>query len=125
MQVKDQVNRDLERLRADGKAKSGLAADVTLYVDEDLAAQLSRLGDELRFVLITSTAELATMDKAGESAVETEMPQLKLWLRPSEAAKCVRCWHHRDDVGSNADHPELCERCVDNVEGEGEQRRIA
>ena len=50
-----------------------------------------------------------------------------LWIlvRPSEHAKCVRCWHHREDVGMNTAHPELCGRCVENVDGSGEQRRYA
>ena len=81
--------------------------------------------DELRFVFITSDVRL---DKAGgqpEDAVLTELEGADVWVSAtvSEAAKCVRCWHRRDDVGSHADHPELCGRCVGNVEGPGENRR--
>jgi isoleucyl-tRNA synthetase len=120
--VKEQVNRELEKQRA--AIRSGLAADVVLYCDEELRATLARLGEELRFVLITSTARLAPLDEAG-AAVETELPGLRLSVTASTAAKCARCWHHRADVGADPAHPELCGRCVVNVEGSGEAREYA
>jgi isoleucyl-tRNA synthetase len=50
-----------------------------------------------------------------------------VWLRvqPSTHQKCVRCWHHCADVGTVAEHPELCGRCVTNLTEPGEQRRYA
>ncbi|OQX41164.1 MAG: hypothetical protein B0D88_08025, partial [Candidatus Sedimenticola endophacoides] len=59
-----------------------------------------------------------------EAAVESEVAGLYVLARPSEHPKCVRCWHHREDVGADAEHPELCGRCVVNVAGPGEQRRF-
>jgi isoleucyl-tRNA synthetase len=83
------------------------------------------LGDELRFVLIVSAATVEPEASASAEAVETEVEGLKVLVSPSESEKCVRCWHHRPDVGSNATHPELCQRCVSNIDGDGEERLYA
>ena len=86
---------------------------------------LDKLGDELRFVLITSYASLHELAAKPAEATVSDMEGLYLVARPTDYDKCVRCWHHREDVGSNPDHPELCGRCVENVEGAGESRRYA
>jgi len=122
MQVKGEVNRELERRRNEGAVGAPLSAEVTLYCNSALAENLGRLGEELRFVLITSKATIAAEDGAPPEAVQTGLPGLRVVVNASAAAKCVRCWHHREDVGSNAAHPELCGRCIENVEGAGEVR---
>jgi isoleucyl-tRNA synthetase len=89
---------------------------------------LSPLGEELRFVLITSEASVAPAAARPEDALAADgVGKAGLWLRvtPVGHAKCVRCWHKRPDVGTVAAHPELCGRCVDNLEGAGETRRYA
>jgi isoleucyl-tRNA synthetase len=80
-------------------------------------------GDELRFLLIVSDARIA---EAGEAAPGDALAAagFRVSVRASEAEKCVRCWHRREDVGSHANHPELCGRCVENVDGPGETRRM-
>jgi len=118
------VNKLLEGKKQVGIQKS-LEAEVTLYADESLLAALSKLGDELRFVLITSAAYVEPLDSAPEIAEATEMEGLSLVAAKTEHSKCVRCWHHRADVGSDSRHPELCGRCVLNVEGDGETRSFA
>jgi isoleucyl-tRNA synthetase len=115
----------METLRADGKLRGSLDAEIVLYCDEPLLEQLSALGDELRFVLITSAAGLAPHSDAGEGAAETDVPGLKLRATVSEAEKCERCWHRRPEVGRLEAHPTLCGRCVENIDGDGEQRRFA
>ena len=125
MTVKDQVNREMERQRAAGTVKATLGAEVTLYCNNSLSQSLGRLGDELRFVLISSGVTIAPEADAPESAVETELPGLKVAVAASPNTKCARCWHHRDDVGQHEEHPELCGRCVDNVDGNGESRAYA
>ncbi|HEY5717069.1 MAG TPA: class I tRNA ligase family protein, partial [Motiliproteus sp.] len=125
LSVKTAVNKQLETMRAAGQVKSGLATEVVLYADAALQGLLALLGDELRFVLITSAARVAPLAEAGAEAVATELAGLKLQIVSSEHAKCTRCWHLREDVGQHADHPELCGRCVDNVDGDGEQRVYA
>ncbi len=111
--VKEVVNNRLEQKRKEGEIGSSLQAAVVISADQRTRSILEKLGDELRFVLITSSAALAPGD------------ELSVEVRASGATKCVRCWHHRQDVGANPDHPQLCQRCVENVEGEGEQRLFA
>jgi isoleucyl-tRNA synthetase len=123
--VKTAVAKQLEAMRKDGAIGSSLDAEVTLYCDDALADVLASLGDELRFALITSAASVASLSVAPDIAVETGVVGLKVVATASAHRKCVRCWHHREDVGSHAEHPELCGRCVDNVAGEGEARRFA
>ncbi len=125
--VRDEVLRTLEGLRQDGSIGSGLDAEVTIYADPAVVESLQALGEELRFVMITSSAELQPLTEA-QSASATKLAngqRVAVDARPSDHAKCVRCWHHREDVGTNPDHPELCGRCVENVDGDGEQRRYA
>ncbi|MEP1447608.1 MAG: isoleucine--tRNA ligase [Paraglaciecola sp.] len=123
--VKNEVNRCIEVTRKEGKIKGSLQAEVTLYVNSELQNQLSKLEDELRFVLITSAAKVVETAAAPEEAMGTDVDGLAVTVNVSSAQKCSRCWHHRKDVGNHADHPELCDRCVENVEGEGEKRAYA
>jgi isoleucyl-tRNA synthetase len=129
MEVRDAVNRELERLRNAGEIGANLQAEVILYCGREIHDKLARLGDELRFVLITSTAEVALMadEPPAEAAHYTLESGDELWVAVSASPhqKCTRCWHYREDVGSHVEHPELCGRCVDNVAGEGESRRFA
>ncbi len=125
MAVRTAVSKELEQLRGKGDIGASLNAEVTLYGDDNYFSELGKLGDELRFVFITSHAEVVQLVHAPADAVATELDGLKLKVRVSEHQKCVRCWHQRPDVGHHAEHPELCGRCVENVAGEGESRRYA
>ena len=93
--------------------------------DQALEQKLELLGDELRFVLIASEVTLADLSDAPKDVIDTDLQGLKVLITKSEFHKCVRCWHHRSDVGTIEAHPELCSRCVENVDGEGEIRRFA
>ncbi|MCW9015070.1 MAG: isoleucine--tRNA ligase [Gammaproteobacteria bacterium] len=122
------VSKQLEQLRIDGKIGSSLDAELDLYCSENLYTTLSSLEDELRFVLITSYARVHPLSDAPDTAVECKLEngeKLQVSAAASVHKKCVRCWHHREDVGNHDNHPELCGRCVENVEGEGEQRKYA
>jgi isoleucyl-tRNA synthetase len=123
--VRNEVNKVLEQARRDKRIGGSLEAEVTLFADADLAAELAKVGDELRFVLITSKAAVADMSQAGSDAIETELSSLKLVVAKSAAHKCERCWHYREEVGTIEAHPTLCQRCVTNIEGEGEHRDFA
>lgn len=122
--VRDEVNRVIESVRKEGKIGASLQAEVTLFAQGELADTLKRLADELRFVLITSTATVET-SAAPADAIATAIAGLSVQVHTSTAAKCDRCWHHRHDVGVNPAHPLICLRCVSNVEGEGEPRIFA
>ncbi|WP_442112193.1 isoleucine--tRNA ligase [Pseudomonas sp. NUPR-001] len=125
MAAKTAVNKELENQRSAKAIGGNLQAEVTLFADEGLSADLAKLGDELRFVLITSAASVAPFVQAPADTVETEVPGLKLKVVKSGHAKCGRCWHFRADVGANPEHPEICARCADNISGKGEVRHYA
>ncbi|WP_426414847.1 isoleucine--tRNA ligase [Aestuariirhabdus sp. LZHN29] len=125
MALKSAVNKELENARSLKQIGGSLEAELTLYCDDSLQALLAELGEELRFVLITSSAQVAPLSEAGGNAVETELAGLKLLVKASEHTKCVRCWHRLEEVGQVQEHPELCPRCVTNVDGDGEHRRFA
>jgi isoleucyl-tRNA synthetase len=123
--VRVAIARHLEAGRKAGVIGSSLDAEVDLYCEEKRFDILARLEDELRFVLITSYARVHPLSQRPADAAATELEGLAVRVTPSEHAKCVRCWHHREDVGADPDHPELCGRCVENVMGTGETRRFA
>ena len=125
MVVKTAVNKELESKRAEKQVGSGLSAEVYLYCDQELEATLNQLGQELRFVLIVSHTFIHSLDSAHDEAVDTGIPGLKLYVLPSIHTKCERCWHHSEDVGEVTEHPALCRRCIENIDGEGEQRSFA
>ncbi|MFL0810766.1 MAG: isoleucine--tRNA ligase [Agarilytica sp.] len=120
--VKTAVNKAIEEKRKDGLGGS-LAAEVKLFCSDELRDVLLKIGDELRFALICSKVELFPLADGG-NANETEVEGLKILVRKSEHDKCARCWHYREDVGAVETHPELCQRCVTNIDGEGEPREF-
>ena len=124
LSVRAAVNKALEEQRKAGHVGKSLEAEITLFCEPKLLAALSELKDELRFVLLTSRADLQALDQSGD-ALATEVEGLKLRVTSSVHPKCERCWHHRPDVGVSEQDPTLCSRCVDNVHGSGEQRVFA
>jgi len=128
LEVRQAVSKELEALRVAGGIGSSLDAEVDLYCGSELYAQLAKLEDELRFVLITSYARIHKVDTPpakGKHLTLSNNDELWILAAASGHEKCVRCWHHREDVGSHSEHPELCGRCVENVDGDGEQRKHA
>jgi isoleucyl-tRNA synthetase len=125
IEVRDDVNKALEGARRDETIGGALQAEVTLYAAPALFNELTKLGDELRFVLLTSKANVLPLTDAPETALSCETEGLKVVVARSAGEKCERCWHHREDVGSDAAHPTICGRCVTNVVGEGELREFA
>jgi len=112
-EVRDAVNKAIEEVRAAGGVGSSLQAEVTVAAPPEAHALLASLGEDLKFVLITSKATL------------TSAEALAVTVTPSSATKCERCWHWRDDVGADAAHPTICGRCVGNLFGAGEARTVA
>jgi isoleucyl-tRNA synthetase len=126
--LKADVARELEALRAAGKLGAPLEAAVDVYLDEAQHRRMAALGDELRFVLITSQAKIrpAAARPAGAVAAASVAKE-GAWITVAvdPAPKCARCWHRRADVGKDPRHPGICGRCVSNLEGPGEARRFA
>ena len=126
LEVRGEVNKVIEQARADKRIGGALEATVTLYADPELAAKLQALGNELRFVLLTSGAQVADYALANDEAQQSEgLKGLKIALHKAEGEKCPRCWHYTTDVGQNPEHAEVCGRCYTNVAGDGEQREFA
>jgi len=123
--LKKDVARDLERLRAAGEIGAPLEAEVSVYASPAQAARFEALRDELRFLLITSQARVVQTDNPSATGVPTSQADVWIEVKPSSQPKCVRCFHLRSDVGTDPRHPELCARCVVNVEGPGEERQFA
>jgi isoleucyl-tRNA synthetase len=112
-EIRNAVNKDIETVRADGKLGSSLQANIALQVNASDYTLLNSLGEDLKFVFITSAIAL------------TQGEALATQVSVSSDAKCERCWHYRDDVGHDAAHPTLCGRCTSNLYGEGEVRHCA
>ena len=112
-EIRDQVNKDIEALRADGKVGASLQAAVNLHVGSEDHALLASLGHDLKFVFITSQLNLET---GSEMLAKVSV---------SQDTKCERCWHYAPDVGVNPAHPTLCGRCDSNLHGSGETRLFA
>ncbi|WP_337051495.1 isoleucine--tRNA ligase [Proteus terrae] len=123
--VRGEVNKVLEQARTDKLLRGSLEASVTLYADKALADKLNALGNELRFVLLTSQAKVADINEAPETALASDMAGLKIAFNKADGEKCPRCWHYATDIGQVAEHAELCGRCVTNVAGNGEERKFA
>ena len=126
--LKADVARELERLRAAGALGAPLEAAVDVYLDEAQHQRMATLGDELRFVLITSQARIRpAAERPADAVAATSVAAEGAWISVAvdPAPKCARCWHRREDVGQDPRHPEICGRCVTNLEGPGETRRYA
>ena len=121
--VREEVSKKLEKLRVTGAIGSSLDAEVAIFASAELRQALDTLENELRFVFITSYADVHDAKGRPEDTVTSEVEGLFLKVLPSQHEKCIRCWHHTEDVGSNAAHAEICSRCVDNIEGDGEIRK--
>ncbi|MBR1375948.1 MAG: isoleucine--tRNA ligase [Cardiobacteriaceae bacterium] len=112
LNIRESINAELEKARNQGLIGSGLEAKVKIELPKDKYEIAAKIASELHFALIVSAVEVT------EAAVE------KISVEKAQGEKCLRCWHHRADVGSVAAHPELCPRCVENVDGSGEKREF-
>ena len=111
--LREQVAKVLEPMRANGQIGAALEAEITVTAGSGVAAQLQPLAEELRFLFISGDV----------AVVPAQTEDIFVSAQPTSKAKCVRCWHHRADVGVAPAHPQLCGRCVSNIEGPGEERR--
>ena len=125
IKVRSEVNRVLEIARNDKVIGGGLEAEVTVYANDEYRALLEQLGNELRFVLITSKAEVKPLADKPADVATGELEGIAISVARSHGEKCPRCWHYSDKIGVNPEHPTLCPRCVENVAGNGEVRQFA
>jgi isoleucyl-tRNA synthetase len=114
--LRDDINLEIEKKRNAKEVGGSLDATVDIAAaTPEARAKLEAYGEELRFFFITSDVRISNGAAGGRD--------FAVHIGRAEAPKCVRCWHHRADVGANAEHPEICARCVENVDGAGETRR--
>jgi isoleucyl-tRNA synthetase len=111
-QVRELANKEIETQRSAGLIGASLQAELTVHCEGALHDTLASLGEDLKYVFITSQVRLV-------------QGPLKVEVQVSTATKCERCWHYADDVGTDAAHPSLCGRCVSNLHGAGEVRHCA
>ncbi|EKO3551851.1 isoleucine--tRNA ligase [Vibrio fluvialis] len=123
--VRGAVNKLLENARNEKAIGGSLQAEVTLFASDELAAKINKLEDELRFVLLTSKANVKPLAEKSDAAQATDIDGLFVQVNKTEAEKCDRCWHYTPDVGTIKGHETICGRCVSNVDGEGEVRKFA
>ncbi|EKO3500475.1 isoleucine--tRNA ligase [Vibrio fluvialis] len=123
--VRGAVNKLLENARNEKTIGGSLQAEVTLFASDELADKINKLEDELRFVLLTSKANVKPLAEKSDAAQATDIDGLFVQVNKTEAEKCDRCWHYTPDVGTIKGHETICGRCVSNVDGEGEVRKFA
>ena len=111
--LREQMAKVLEPMRANGVIGAALEAEIAVSASPELASKWQPLAEELRFLFISGDV----------SVTPVNADEVFVLAQPTTKPKCVRCWHHRTDVGTDAAHPELCARCVSNIEGPGEERR--
>jgi isoleucyl-tRNA synthetase len=128
LNMRGAVLRELEKLRATSAIGAPLDAEVDIYCPPALLDVVKPFGNELRFVLITSEAKAFPAEPRPADAVTVDMGEGKqAWIavRASTNVKCKRCWNKCADIGQHAAHPELCGRCITNIDGSGESRGFA
>jgi isoleucyl-tRNA synthetase len=121
--IREAVSKALEELRVADVIGSGLDARVDIFADGDIFEDLTKLDDELRFAFITSEARVRPLEDKPDTVVMGDGYAVQ--AAATDFKKCIRCWHRREDVGSDENHPEICSRCVSNVAGPGEKRAYA
>ena len=120
LELRAAVSAILEPMRASGAIGASLQADVDVFTDD---ARFTKVSDEMRFLFITSSLNLKPLSQKTSVAIKWEGSDAWIDAHASNAKKCTRCWHYRADVGSHPEHPEICARCVSNVDGPGEDRK--
>jgi isoleucyl-tRNA synthetase len=115
-ELRSQVQGRLEETRVRGEIGSSLAAAVEIHTSGEDLSLLESLGDDLRLVLVTSSARVFNSEDSARGGT---------WVTPCAYTKCERCWHYREDIGVDPVHPSICGRCVSNLYGSGETRLYA
>ncbi|WP_432787291.1 isoleucine--tRNA ligase [Oligella sp. MSHR50489EDL] len=120
LEIRAQLNKNLEDVRSAGKIGSALQAEVDVYASGQDYALLKSLGDDLRFVFIVSRATLHQ-----DATADADNAEPRFEIAASDHVKCERCWHYREDVNQHPEHPGICGRCIENLTTAGEERHYA
>ncbi|WP_150463656.1 isoleucine--tRNA ligase [Francisella sp. XLW-1] len=125
-EIRSEVNRILEIKRNEDVIKASLEAEIIIYADNDNYKLLEKLGNELRFLLISSKASLRAIEERTNNSIESNITGLNVEVNKIEEPKCERCWHRSATVGQNQEYQDICSRCIENITTEdGESREFA
>ncbi|TXH56961.1 MAG: isoleucine--tRNA ligase [Bacteroidia bacterium] len=112
--LRELVLHELEAKRADNTIGSSLQAKLEIALTANDYLLLQDMASELKFAYMVSELNLVSFDANNNTVL----------VHKSEDQKCERCWHYSDSVGEIKEHPTICTRCVDNLFGDGEQRKF-
>ncbi|HVT62995.1 MAG TPA: isoleucine--tRNA ligase [Legionellaceae bacterium] len=124
LQIRNDINKAIENGRAQKLFSQSLEVEIEIYITPQKANYLELLEDELRFVFLSSKVYLYKTTQFPEHALQDEQGTYAILVKKTDKAKCERCWHHVEDVGTHTDHPHICGRCVNNLYDQGEIRRF-
>ncbi len=119
LDVRAEVNRALELTRKNKKVGHSLDAEITLGVSGPLMEHLRGYEDMLSRVFIVSRVILAGPESLDSAIEAVDIPGLLIQVKPASAKKCARCWIHDETVGADSNQPEICSRCVEELEAQG------
>ncbi|VFP88418.1 isoleucine--tRNA ligase [Candidatus Erwinia haradaeae] len=125
LEVRGEVNKAIEQARSHQEIGSTLETNIILYTNQSLANKLTRLHDELHFIFLASSSEVLELDNAPYNAYQSHIIEnLKIVVRKASGKKCLRCWHRTQDIGINSKYSDICGRCIQNIDGDGEKRKF-
>ena len=102
--LRGKIGQAVEGARAEKLIGNALEGAVALQIaDAALYEQLAAREAELEEFFILSDLTLVSSDETIARVVRTAR------------TKCSRCWRHRESVGGNPAHSELCDRCAEVV----------
>jgi isoleucyl-tRNA synthetase len=116
LDVRAEVNRALELARKNKEVGHSLDAEITLGVRGALMENLKGREDMLSRVFIVSQVRLVDPESFDSATAAVDIPGLMIQVRPASAMKCARCWVHDETVGAESSQPEICSRCVRELE---------
>ncbi len=102
--IRNEVNKALEIQRANKTIGSSLEALVVVQAGKQDYGLLEKYKSTLTELFIVSQVEL----KEGADPLNVQ-------IHKAQGEKCERCWNYSDSVGKDAQHPALCERCVEAI----------
>ena len=109
LEVRVAVQAALEVKRRDKVIGAPLEAKVVIEANAKRYEFLKRYEQDLSSFFIVSDVVLTRADHLAES------PGFAVTVDKATGAKCERCWNYRSAVGTSADHPTLCDRCIEAV----------
>jgi isoleucyl-tRNA synthetase len=113
MTVRKEVTKALELARKEKRIGHSLDAAIKLALPRPLLDVLRPYEDQLRYLFIVSSVQLASSEAVEGGYESGDLPGVQVEVTLNQDTKCERCWVHDPTVGESAEHPKVCERCLD------------